>query len=82
MTTNYALNRIQKPHRYYQAPARVIADDKLSEEDKLRVLQTMRHDAILMAKATAENMTGGHTPNLREIELALQDVAGAPEREG
>lgn len=80
MTNRYAQKRIEKPHRYYQAPVSVVSDSQLSADEKLRVLQTMRHDAVLMAKATSENMTGGPAPNLRAIELALQEVDGTREQ--
>lgn len=74
MPHTYAEKRIQKPHRYYQAPASVLADQRLTEDQKLNVLETMRHDAVLMAKAAAENMRGGPRSNLRAIELAMQEI--------
>lgn len=79
MQQHYAEKRIQKPHRFYQAPASVVADSKLTQGENLEVLKTMRHDAVLMAKATAENMTGGPISNLRAIELAIQEIKSATE---
>lgn len=74
MQHKYAEKRIEKPQRFYQAPANVVADSRLTNSEKLEVLQTMRHDAVLMAKAAAENMRGGPRSNLRAIELAIQEI--------
>jgi|AntAceMinimDraft_11_1070367.scaffolds.fasta_scaffold05284_5 hypothetical protein len=74
MKNEYAEKRIFTPHSYYETPAHVLGDSQLSHEEKRRVLRTMETDALLLSKATAESMGGGKKPDLRAIELALQDL--------
>lgn len=78
MKNEYAEKRIVTPHSYYETPAHVLGDTKLSHEEKRRVLDSMKTDALLLSKATAENMDGGKKPNLQAVEMALQDL----EKEG
>jgi hypothetical protein len=74
MNNTYAEPRIKAPHRYYETPDHILKDRRLSYAEQRQALETMRADRLLLTKATAENMTGGKQPDLRAVELALQNL--------
>jgi len=74
MENDYAEKRILTPQTYYETPEHVLHDAKLTHEEKRRVLRSMKTDAELLSKATAESMDGGKRPNLQAVEIALQDL--------
>lgn len=74
MENDYVEKRILTPQTYYENPEHVLADARLTHDEKRRVLRSMKTDAELLSRATAESMDGGKRPNLQAIEIALQDL--------
>jgi hypothetical protein len=58
------------PAAEYGAPSEVLTDDRLSCEDKLRVLTEWEQDAVLLAEAVSEGMGGGEPNRLMEVRKA------------
>jgi hypothetical protein len=52
----------------------VVADNRLTREEKRRVLDSWALDAQLIAVADEENMTGPERPHLRDVKLALLEL--------
>lgn len=77
MSTTYARKRILEPHFYYQTPSHVLADRRLTQRSKLKVLQTMRLDARLLSEATVARAFGGKTTRLQAVERAISDLQKA-----
>lgn len=77
MPDTYARKRILEPHFYYQTPSHVLADRKLCQRAKLKVLQTMRLDARLLADATSMTATSRKTTILESVESAISDLQKA-----
>ncbi len=65
---------IKDPVKHYRAPRDVVADKRLTREEKQRVLDSWALDAQLIAVADAENMSGSQRPGLREVKLALLEL--------
>lgn len=70
--TSYAKARISNPANYFETPTCVLNDDKLSRDDKVKVLRSMVLDADRMVEATSEGMAAA-TPayNAKELQSAL-----------
>jgi nucleotide-binding universal stress UspA family protein len=70
--TTYAQARISTPLRYFETPSHVLSDEKLSRDDKVKVLKSMADDADQKLEATSEGMAGA-TPayNAEELQSAL-----------
>ncbi len=66
-------NVIMDPTKYFPQPAAVLDDQRLSREQKRRILQSWSLDADLINEAESENMRGraGDRSFLREARLAL-----------
>jgi len=66
------------PSRYFSHPAEVLADVRLSREQKRRILRSWALDAELIDEAESENMRGrpGDGSQLREARLALLKLDG------
>jgi hypothetical protein len=58
---------IKDPFSKYDTPMAVVDDDRLSIDQKRRVLNAMKQDARDLATAADENMTGGETNQLGRI---------------
>jgi nucleotide-binding universal stress UspA family protein len=56
--TRYANARITNPTRYFETPGGVLSDDKLSHDDKIKVLRSMILDADRSLETTSEGMAG------------------------
>lgn len=54
--TRYAEARISHPNRHYETPDLVLRDDKLSLEEKEKVLRSMADEAEQLIDASAEGM--------------------------
>ncbi len=67
-------NRLQDPENYYKHPDEVLQDQKLSHEQKIKVLQSWALDARELLVAEEENMTGGATMRLDQIMRALEKL--------
>ena len=54
--TNYAKMRISNPTPYFETPDQVLSDDKLTHDEKVKVLKSMAIDADQLMEATSEGM--------------------------
>ena len=74
-TANPSIEAIIKdPAKHYRAPRDVVADNRLTREEKRRVLDSWALDAQLIAVADEENMSGPQRPGLRAVKLALLEL--------
>ncbi len=62
------------PAECFAAPPDVLADLRLTQDDKRRILEFWALDAQLLSQAEAENMRGTDWPRLREVKLALLEL--------
>lgn len=70
--TRYAKTRISNPSRYFETPDRVLNDNRLSHDDKVKVLTSMALDADQMAETTSEGMAGANLSyDAKELQSAL-----------
>lgn len=65
---------IADPTRQYRTPMDVVRDDSLHVAAKRQILESWKKDAELLSTATDENMTGGETPSVQEVCLALDQL--------
>lgn len=65
---------VADPQEYFATPGAVLQDPDLGPHDKRRILESWRKDAELLSQAQAENMGGGESARLREVELALAEL--------
>jgi len=65
---------IKDPVKYYRAPRDVVADNRLTHQEKRRILESWALDAQLIAVADQENMSGPKRPGLHEAKLALLEL--------
>lgn len=65
---------VANPNRHFNAPREVLMDDDLSFDDKKRILESWKMDAMQLAESTAENMTGGEQGDLREVAKTLVEL--------
>lgn len=66
---------IKDPVKHFSAPREVVADPAFTHDEKRRILESWALDAQLLAVAEEENMAGGDRPGLREVKLALLELA-------
>jgi hypothetical protein len=59
------------PVSVFEKPADVLITPDLSRDEKIAILQRWVSDAVALQRATDENMSGGETPPLDEINSAL-----------
>jgi nucleotide-binding universal stress UspA family protein len=70
--TTYAQARIANPSPYFEVPDQVLADEKLSNDDKEKVLKSMALDVDQMLEATAEGMAVGKLAyTAKDLQSAL-----------
>jgi hypothetical protein len=64
------------PTRFYEQPSEVLADERLDQAQKRRILESWALDAQRLSESEAENMMGRATerPFLREAKLALLEL--------
>lgn len=65
---------IANPSGVFDAPADIVEHDKLSKDEKVKLLQVWETDALELETAAQENMTGGEASRLREVHEALRMV--------
>jgi hypothetical protein len=65
---------IKDPVKHYPAPRDVVADNRLTRQEKQRILESWAVDAQLIAVADEENMSGRQRPGLRDVKLALLEL--------
>jgi len=74
-------NAVTRPWSVYKAPEDVLADRKLTDAQKRRVLESWERDARELAVAEEENMGGGEPSMLGRVLEALATLpAGDDER--
>jgi len=74
-TAGPAIEAILKdPAKHYRAPREVVADARLTHDEKRRILESWAVDAQLITVADEENMTGPERPHLRDVKLALLEL--------
>lgn len=62
---------IKDPSKHYHTPCDVLADSRLTRDEKRRILDSWALDSQLIAVADDESMVGAERPGLREVKLAL-----------
>ena len=62
----------------YTHPAQVLADQRLTREEKVRILREWHYDAIRMQEAASENMAGGDRDRLQAVSNALLELGETP----
>jgi hypothetical protein len=62
------------PKRHFDRPEDVLEDQKLSNGDKRRILESWKQDSQRLAESTAENMTGGEETDLRDVSRVLVEL--------
>lgn len=62
----------------YTHPAQVVADQRLSREEKIKILRDWHYDAIRLQEAAGENMTGPGRDKLQAVSNALLELGDTP----
>ncbi len=62
------------PRTMFKNPAEVVRANALSRDQKIKILEAWEHDARQLMTATAENMSGGEEPQLRQVHEALRKL--------
>ncbi len=68
---------LQDPAAVYDKPADLLKDSRLSDEQKLKVLEQWEYDAEELLVATEENMPGPEETQLDDILAAKQQLKDA-----
>jgi hypothetical protein len=78
---------ISHPKRFFSDPRDVLVSQKLTHDEKRKILESWKLDASRLAESTAENMSGGEESDLREVSKVLLElkaiqipVVAVPER--
>lgn len=80
--TTYAQTRIAHPSPHFEGPDQVLADTKLSHDEKEKVLRSMALEAEQMLDATAEGMaTGKRAYSADDLKSALTQLKEIRESE-
>lgn len=76
--SSYAKMRISNPARYFETPDGVLSDNKLSRDDKVKVLRSMALDADQMVETTSEGMAGANlaydADDLQSALIRLEEI--------
>lgn len=67
------------PAKAFSEPQDVLAQEHLSYEDKLEILQKWELDERALVRATGENMNGGEDSKLHEVLVALERLRARAE---
>jgi hypothetical protein len=62
------------PARFYRVPSDVNRDRRLTDEERLEVLEAWERDARALSVASDEAMTGGEPSQLEQVVLARMEV--------
>ena len=62
------------PQAHYGKPHMVLEDEGLSCEEKIKVLQQWKAEAIHMQESTAEGFDGGEQSQLDDVTKALHEL--------
>ena len=71
-------DKLEKPSTNFKTAHEVVADPALSKPEKKEALDALEQDALLLATASAEGMTGGEPTNLHEVLEAKEALALPP----
>lgn len=75
-------DKLDKPSTYFDGPHDVVADSRLSDDQKREALETLEQDARQLSEAAAEGMAGGERSNLDEVLDAKTALACAQQNLG
>ncbi|MDQ8186858.1 hypothetical protein [Pelagicoccus sp. SDUM812002] len=64
----------KNPGASYSRPLEVLTDDELSQDEKRKVLESWKAEAIHLEESSGEGFGGGERSNLDEIAEALKRV--------
>ncbi len=88
----FAAEAKANPTRYYRRPVEVLRDRRLSQREKLAILEAWELEARELDVATEESMAGGEQSMLQEVVQARaelgdviepeEDDGGAPTKHG
>jgi len=67
-----------KPTAHFDEPRHVVTDDSLSNDEKVKALDTLEQDARQLAEASSEGMTGGERNRLHDVLIARDTLALPP----
>ncbi len=70
---------IDNPTAHFSSPAEVVGDSRLSVQQKHAALTAWEHDAVRLAVASEEGMTGGEPARLDEVKAAQAALPGKPQ---
>jgi hypothetical protein len=62
---------MQDPADCYRKPGEIVVDDRLTAEQKRKVLEAWKLDADRLSESESEGMGGGVRPHVDEVEKAL-----------
>jgi hypothetical protein len=65
---------VKDPGDHFATPRDVVADERLTVDEKRRILDSWALDAQLLTVAEEENMGGKDRPGLRAVKLALLEL--------
>ncbi|MGQ0740971.1 MAG: hypothetical protein ACT4OG_01560 [Alphaproteobacteria bacterium] len=65
------------PGRFYRQPADVVRDRRLTNEERLTILNTWERDSRALLVASDENMSGGEPNQLEQVIKARMEVEQA-----
>ena len=68
---------LRDPSSAFDEPKDVLSDDRLSRDQKIRLLEQWKYDAAELEVADDENMSGGEESMSRRVSLALSELVGA-----
>ncbi|ANK81795.1 MAG: hypothetical protein TEF_14065 [Rhizobiales bacterium NRL2] len=69
---------MKEPGAVYDAPADVLADGDLNDDEKRRVLENWLDEAEQLSSAVAENMGGGEKAHVGAVTEALKKLKYGP----
>ncbi|MBR0651838.1 hypothetical protein GXW78_19365 [Roseomonas terrae] len=64
------------PPSVFATPEAVLAEDRLSKQQKIEILRRWMNDAASVSVAVEEGMPGNEDALARRVVLALQQIAG------
>jgi hypothetical protein len=71
-TPDFVWHAKANPRRHFASPMGVVTDPRIRPSDKREILQSWRLDSRLLQTAEAENMGGGETNDLDQVQAAIR----------
>jgi len=75
-------DKIEQPENHFQSPTEVVRDERLTNEDKKRALNTWEQDARQLLTASNEGMPGSEEGLEKEDHHRLSEVIRAKRKIG